>query len=484
MMNPRAYSLSSTPSQYPRRRNWDGITTNAAEPVRTRPTSKPASKRDTISRPPKMASVSPAAPSKPVIIPTRTKTDGRHSKAHSRCEKIVEDQNIPHDSQALTPSAAAFFAIKSVRDSKGRKSELRNPPTSRSDCIKDRQGEGLDFSSSRAALSTSSPRSWRMLLSPPQELDDEDSNTESENHSFEPLASFRSLSSDSMPSLETDTESTYTSSSPSTPGIPSRGSVLREKRARSISSSVSEDCHSDHPLLIMQTEQEHESECIPDDHFETSELLHGARPRLSLRSNLTASFRRLKSAARTMTSFGAPSTSQDDAAHTQATPPSTIRFADERRPLPWAEPPDPALRRYLNPITISPAELYSHRDREEGRTSPSSCTASIQMQTYRPGSRKSENATAPPVFVACSSSHKTPVDEPAVAVSTSQRHREPRENSDFLRVIVLEMNMRKMGKLSDGAPGRARLWLPARQSSTLSGDMSGEVPRRWVSMSA
>ena len=29
---------------------------------------------------------------------------------------------------------------------------------------------------------------------------------------------------------------------------------------------------------------------------------------------------------------------------------------------------------------------------------------------------------------------------------------------------MLEMNMRKVGKLSDSSPGRARLWLPARQT--------------------
>ena len=43
---------------------------------------------------------------------------------------------------------------------------------------------------------------------------------------------------------------------------------------------------------------------------------------------------------------------------------------------------------------------------------------------------------------------------------TSQRPREPRENSDFLRVVVMEMNMRRAGKL-DGE-GRARLWLGPR----------------------
>ena len=73
------------------------------------------------------------------------------------------------------------------------------------------------------------------------------------------------------------------------------------------------------------------------------------------------------------------------------------------------------------------------------------------------------------------------------------KQREPRENSDFLRVIVLEMNMRKVGKLGEGSPGRARLWLPARQSGKVgageeeeskdAGDRNGgagkEVPRRW-----
>lgn len=45
------------------------------------------------------------------------------------------------------------------------------------------------------------------------------------------------------------------------------------------------------------------------------------------------------------------------------------------------------------------------------------------------------------------------------------RHREPRENSNFLRVVVLEMNMRREGKLESG---RARIWLPPRQQQQYS----------------
>ncbi|KAL8859986.1 MAG: hypothetical protein Q9178_003535 [Gyalolechia marmorata] len=479
MMNPRAYALSSAPHYQQRQPKSRDGTSNAAEPFGTRPMeTKPSLKRDSTTKPPTITSISPAAPSKPVIIPTRTKADRRNSRAHVKGGRLAEDRSIPHDSQALSPSVAAFFAIKSLRDSKGR-TGARISPRSRPDCIEDGRVEAIDIDTNKTASSAFSPRSWRVLLSPPQEMEDEGSNPESEITMDEPLASLRSLSSESMPSLETDTESAYASSSPSTPGFATRRSVSLEKRSKSISSSVPEDCHSDHPLLIKHPEHENVSEIRPGD-FETNETTILPPNGLSLRSNLTASFRRLKYAARNITTIGAPVTSRDDV-QAQATLSGTSRFADERRPLPSVEPPDPALRRYLNPITISPAELYRHRDREEGRASRSGCTASIQMQSYRPGARKSEKATAPPVFIVASP-HRTPVDELAVS-ATSQRHREPRENSDFLRVIVLEMNMRKVGKLSDISPGRARLWLPARRSPMLHEDTSSETPRRWISSS-
>jgi len=69
------------------------------------------------------------------------------------------------------------------------------------------------------------------------------------------------------------------------------------------------------------------------------------------------------------------------------------------------------------------------------------------------------------------------------------RQREPRENGDFLRVIVLEMNMRRVGKLDAKTAGRARVWLPPRKatggealaSGKATGEVpAGEVPARWV----
>jgi len=59
------------------------------------------------------------------------------------------------------------------------------------------------------------------------------------------------------------------------------------------------------------------------------------------------------------------------------------------------------------------------------------------------------------------------------------RPREPRENGDFLRVVVLEMNMRREGKL-ERASGRARMWLPPRRE----GKESKGGGRRWVGLSA
>ena len=64
--------------------------------------------------------------------------------------------------------------------------------------------------------------------------------------------------------------------------------------------------------------------------------------------------------------------------------------------------------------------------------------------------------------------------------ATGVRQREPRENSDFLRVVVLEMNMRREGKLEHG---RAKICLPPRQA-TVPSEEGERVPKRWVGVSA
>ncbi len=115
------------------------------------------------------------------------------------------------------------------------------------------------------------------------------------------------------------------------------------------------------------------------------------------------------------------------------------QFTDERRPVLTEDIPDPAVRRYLNPITASPSELFYH-DHSARRASNDRCTASIQLQTYKRPSTHSKNATVPPVFKR--SAKDASKSESLIVAYSASRQREPRENSDFLRVIVLEMNMR------------------------------------------
>ena len=102
----------------------------------------------------------------------------------------------------------------------------------------------------------------------------------------------------------------------------------------------------------------------------------------------------------------------------------------------------------------------------------------IQMQTYdrRNKSRNRRSKNTDPFSEAGRLQSPTP----------TVRQREPRENSDFLRVIVLEMNMRRVGKLDAKAVGKARIWLPPRKLGTsklpASQNASG-VPNRWIGTS-
>ncbi|KAL8660519.1 MAG: hypothetical protein Q9202_006474 [Teloschistes flavicans] len=464
-MVPRAYSFSS--GQQGRNGPPASTRNNGTRQSEPRSTSKRI-----LTSPSKLTTISPAVPSKPVVIPTRAKNDRRHSKARADAERPSKDRGLPHDSRAVSPSVAAFLAIRPSSGSKQRPHATKRYGQAVQDGFQEASYNNL----SGPALSDLSPHSWRLLLSPPQDVEDETSSVDSESTAL----GLRSFSSESMPSLDTDTESVYTSSSPSTPALPRKGQRSQGRTSKTISSSVPEDCISDHPLLTIQSEPENTPNAdLEDADPSRSSLLPPTR--LSLKSNLTTSFRRLKSAAKTFSNITSPSTSRDESP-TRASLAEFSKIASERRPLPWAKPPGPALRRYLNPITISPAELHTHRDHEEGSSRPG-CTASIQMQTYRPGARKSDKASAPPVFTVPASQGDT-VDEAAISSASMPRQREPRENSDFLRVIVLEMNMRKVGKLSDVSPGRARLWLPARQSSAHGEEVKNETPKRWLSLSA
>ncbi|KKY13903.1 hypothetical protein UCDDS831_g08583 [Diplodia seriata] len=187
----------------------------------------------------------------------------------------------------------------------------------------------------------------------------------------------------------------------------------------------------------------------------------------------------LKSAAKSFSNFTAPSVPPEDLLTRSLLSP---RFASEMRPKNFQGTPDPALRRYLNPSTsnraLSPTELSQQLHEALLHGQPVDDPGDgpmIQMQTYERRSRsqsRGKRRTTDPA----SEAGRALSPQPAV------RQREPRENSDFLRVIVLEMNMRREGKLDARAMGKARIWLPPRKTSARSEeeDAVNGVPVRWA----
>lgn len=327
-----------------------------------------------------------------------------------------------------------------------------------------------------------------LLLSPPEENDNK-SSTGSDYDMDASSISGRSVSTDSTPSLDHDLDSP--SSLPSSP-LSQRNPF--ERRFRRV--SLSEDCAFNHPLLDTESSEpgmdDMEANTTPS---QTSSL---SFPRFgsSFKSNLTASLRAIKSAAQTVSAFRTPSTQPDDFLTRS---PFTIspELTDDRRPPPLDKPPSPALRRYLNPIIVSPAEMHIyHEDPHGAKDASRNCPVSIQMQTYRRSASRDDRRRAFHLAGAGSRDHRKncPFDP---EVSPMSRQREPRENADFLRVIVLEMNMRRSGKLRDDIPPRARVYLPPRKNNQSrlvypgyfyddEDDYEEEngIPSRWVGVTA
>ncbi|KAJ5629634.1 hypothetical protein N7528_003291 [Penicillium herquei] len=326
-----------------------------------------------------------------------------------------------------------------------------------------------------------------ILLSPPDYTDKYLGN-DSES---EPPCSARSISSDSMPSLAHDLASPSSISQPPTPGSQKSPSERRQLRYSPVT-----DCVFDHPLLETEIEEgefidfkTHDEPEIPDVTPVKRSASTRSFPRLrsSFKSNLTASLRAIKSAAQSVSTFATPSVQPEDFL-TRSLFTITPELTDDRRPPPMQNPPSPALRRYLNPTPISPAEMYVYHDHPHDTRESTQACVSIQMQTYRRSRSRGHRRNHFHVVPKQNRDQYYTFDPEVPPMS---RQREPRENSDFLRMVVLEMNMRRSGKLREDIPTRARIWLPPRNSSPyrLSGDYedcddNNTVPSRWVGVSA
>lgn len=329
-----------------------------------------------------------------------------------------------------------------------------------------------------------------LLLSPPDEETDKYSpETESEHDT--PF-SLESASSDSVPSLDDDGASPSSSIQPPTPGSQKSPPERRYSRY-----SPSEDCAFDHPLLETEIQEGESIDFVTHDEPMVRAVPRSKRPvslgsfprlRSSFKSNLTASLRAIKSAAQSVSTFATPSVQPEDFL-TRNLFTITPELTDDRRPAPMQDPPSPALRRYLNPTPISPAEMYVYHDHpHEKPDSAHACPVSIQMQTYRRSRARGHRRNHFHVVAPKNRDQYTTFDPEIPPMS---RQREPRENSDFLRMVVLEMNMRRRGKLREDVPTRARIWLPPRKNNSHrlpgdyeDGDDNDSVPSRWIGASA
>ncbi|TQS35414.1 hypothetical protein Golomagni_04165 [Golovinomyces magnicellulatus] len=151
---------------------------------------------------------------------------------------------------------------------------------------------------------------------------------------------------------------------------------------------------------------------------------------------------------------------------------------DEDSSLQLDSMPTPVLRRYLNPNTSAPIE--AHVPKSLSRTKRSKrCLVSIQMQTYRISTSRKRSSY---ILISRRTSLTNDDIKTEKMCEPKMRQRDMRENSDFMRVAVMERLMRKRGKLDNHRPGRARFALPPRTISVEPYETTDEgIPVRWVS---
>lgn len=325
-----------------------------------------------------------------------------------------------------------------------------------------------------------------VLLSPPEDLEDDDLSSLEGSTIASPLST-RTVSYDSMPSL-TDSFSTGTTSSSigTTHSTTTRGRKMQPTRKSLTPVSSPPGEKEEHPLF-----REHDLEELDFRVFDSSPeaeekkggMMQAFQPfRSAFKSNLTSSLRALRNAARSFSSMNMSSIPPEDfLTRSILTLEPNVPFTDERMPPTLDEEPSAAVRRYLNPTQTARLESQKSTSLQNPR---GSFTASIQMQTYKvhrsrssPSGLRGQNATSR----SSQGEQSTRGKEPALSSPSGPRQREMRENSDFIRVAVMEMAMRRSGKLDEQQPGRARWALPPRKTSTRPYEIGGDgVPARWV----
>ncbi|KAL2753286.1 hypothetical protein ACRALDRAFT_2029155 [Sodiomyces alcalophilus JCM 7366] len=474
----------------------------------------------TMSRTTTSMAARPMTPTSPVQIPcSRSKQTASRSHVSHAPRKPSRPRDV-HNPDTIPPAVAALLALTDIPRPQRRLSraakKAKGDRTLTLDAVIERQQvpeKQLSFSMGKSMMD--------VLLSPPEELDlDEAMSLVRHGGGTDSPSSTRASSVGSPPSLGGSSLASDCFSSIGTP-VEASPRIRRGKRKqprRFFEPVLSPPGQpEDHPLSVAEDELDEmyldvfpaHQDGRPDGGIDengsdarsdrpVSDFASPLRPlKFAFKSNLTASLKALRLAAKSISSMNMSSIPPDDLlTRSLLSIDHRVPYTDERRPPVLEEAPSAALRRYLNPTTSARVETHRQTATATARSATRSFTASIQMQTYRVRRSRSESPGSPtrsPYPLASSSStQSTPPQPPARSHKQTalayppggMRQREVRENPDFIRIAVMEMAMRRRGKLDDQRPGRARWALPPRRPSSRPYEVGADgVPARWVPIS-
>ncbi|KAH8599949.1 hypothetical protein B0O99DRAFT_468623, partial [Bisporella sp. PMI_857] len=433
--------------------------------------------------------------SSPVVIPSRGQRDTaqnqrseakatRRQNGRKQSNRMERQVGHPvHSPDAIPPSVAALLAITNIPPHKVNTSERKRSGAGQKLTV-DAMLEHTKVSEKE--LSVFPGRNpMDLLLTPPDELDQDELLTTSASRGS--IASMRTLSSESVPSLceESMSESLSSPSLHSFVTPSSRGRRSMPTRRFNLASPSGQlSAEDDHPLSKPGIDLDELDFRVfqrpPQSEKQSNIEIEIPRRKSAFKSNLTASLKALRSAARSFSSLTTPMITPDDfLTRSIISIDPRVPFTDERMPPRLEDTPTPALRRYLNPTTNAPIEAHVPASLAQ-TMSATQCTASIQMQTYKIS--RAAKSTSPSVI--SRRTQTTPEEVFAdVAAGPVARQRDMRENSDFIRIAVMEMAMRRKGKLDDQKPGRARWALPPRKLATKPYQIGENgVPVRWMAV--
>ena len=472
-MVPRSFNYSAAP---PMKATWEEKSAaRKAKPQRNmRQTSQITSAPRSIS--PSRTIPGPVrTPTQPVPIPAVERehsSKGQDMPKVNRTPVTIRRKPSNHDPNALPPAVAALLAVTEIPRPKRSQFHRRRSAQPRRISLDELVNE---WKSDESFLSSHESSSGLSVLLEKTDGSEEPWPAESVPEDF---LYKRSVSAESVPSLEADDRSILSNESVSTPGSLRSRRSFQNLKGGSRSLPASEKCDLDHPLVPSQED--------PEDAL-ILEILSASKvkppkAKAGFSSNLTSSLQALKNAAissiSSFTSSNAPAQQPDDTlwSHPYLFP----RLSPEIRPA-ITGTPTKEQRRYLNPTRpltfddlAGPYQDAFHAPflAEEVKKEADKKAPSIQMRKIDPKTHKfQKRSLSPPTELG-----RVLMGSPGI------RQREIRENSGFMRMLACELNMKRSGKLKYV---RTKVVKPPRPVNTWAEEPRDEkVPRRWVGESA